>query len=106
MAGFCGPGITRWPQAEVVPEHRNPGFAHATVRRPGRFCNVLSRERASVSQAGHGGHDSQRGDLVRLRLSHADCYSAVYSRRDEACIMLVNLGAIPARVNCFLILVP
>jgi hypothetical protein len=35
-----------------------------------------------------------------VSLSHADCFSAVYSRPDEACIVLANLGAAPAKVNC------
>jgi hypothetical protein len=30
----------------------------------------------------------------------ADCYSAVYSRPDEAYIVLANLSAIPANVRC------
>ena len=35
-----------------------------------------------------------------VRLNHADCYSAVYSRPGEAFILLANVGAIPAKVNC------
>jgi hypothetical protein len=37
-----------------------------------------------------------------VRLSHADCYSAVYSRPDEACIVLANLGPVTVNVNCFI----
>jgi hypothetical protein len=37
-----------------------------------------------------------------VSLGHADCYSAVYSRTDEACIVLANLGALPVRVNCLI----
>ena len=35
-----------------------------------------------------------------VSLSSADCYSAVYSRPDEAYIVLANLSAIPAKVRC------
>jgi len=41
-----------------------------------------------------------RNEVVRL--GHADCYSAVYSREGEVCILLANLGATPATVNCFI----
>jgi len=37
-----------------------------------------------------------------VSLSHADCYSAVYSRPDEAWVVLANLGAMPSKVNCII----
>jgi hypothetical protein len=35
-----------------------------------------------------------------VSLGHPDCYSAVYSHPEEAGIVLANLGAAPAKVNC------
>jgi hypothetical protein len=37
-----------------------------------------------------------------VRLSNTDCYSAVYSRPNEAGVVIANLAATPIKVNCMI----